>query len=53
MMVDIKCHLACDIYLIDAAFAVDLYSEQVGTDARHFNFGGNQYKINKVSIKST
>lgn len=51
MMVHVQCSLASDIYLIDAAFAVDLYSEQVGTDARHFNFGVNNMGLIKLALK--
>ena len=40
MVMDIQRSLARDVYLIDDAFAVDLYSVQVGSDARHFNYEG-------------
>lgn len=40
MMVNIECSLACDIDLIDNAFAVDFNPKQVGPDIRHFNYEG-------------
>lgn len=40
MMVDIQHSLACDVHLIDDAFAVDLNPEEVGPDIRHFNYEG-------------